>query len=162
MLLLITNHFSKNFVWNPGCWCQQQNSHWLLQKVILGIKILKIALNSLSETHMFLASFSYLFVGVVIWVNVIVKLLVFIILFVTEFTVEVGLKIFQGFCYSVLFFSIILGRKNKKNPEALAVSLMLETRSLLCCLIIFVNICTAITKDCAYLLCHSTHIYYIR
>lgn len=59
----------------------------------------------------------YLLVSMVIWINVIVKLLMLIVLLVTEFTVKIGLQIFQSFCYGVLLLSIILENKIAKKEE---------------------------------------------
>ena len=58
--------------------------------------------------YLFLIYFSYLLVGMVIWVNVIVKFLMFIILLVTKFTVKICLQILQSFGNSVLLLSIVL------------------------------------------------------
>lgn len=102
---------------------------------------------------------SYLFVSVIVWVNVIVKLLVFIVLLVTECTVEVGFQIFQGFCYRVFLFSIIL----EGNGKVILVYSS-DAANGFCALqlIIFVNIYTLPQlKAFAYLLCYIAHIYCI-
>lgn len=50
----------------------------------------------------------YLFVGVVIGIYVVVKLLMFLVLLITEFTVKVGSKIFKGLGNCLFFVHIIL------------------------------------------------------
>lgn len=65
--------------------------------------------------EVFLAPLSYLLVSVVIRINVIVKFLMLVVLLVTEFTVKIGLQIFQCFGYGVLLLSIILENKILKK-----------------------------------------------
>lgn len=70
----------------------------------------------------FCPSLSYLLVSMVIWVNVIVKLLVLIVLLVTQFTVKICLQIFQSFCYGIFLLSIVL--KNKISRKDTISSLL--------------------------------------
>lgn len=77
-----------------------------------------------------LSTLGYLLVSMVVRVDVVVKLLVLLILLVTEFTVEVGFKIFQSFCYRVFLFSIIL--EGGWEKVILVLPLMLRMDFVLC------------------------------
>lgn len=57
----------------------------------------------------------YLFVRMVVGVNVIVELLMFVVLFITQLTVEISLQVLQSFSQGFLLFRIILKRTHTQT-----------------------------------------------